>query len=138
MLGYVTLGANDFEAAKAFYRAVLAPLGAKPAMSGERMELYSNGTGAMLGVCVPYDKGQASAGNGVMPAIAAANREVVDQVHAAALANGPRGAGTLRSPGAPPPPMPGSPARSGAGPYRPPVPASRDPRHRSGTASPPA
>ncbi|MCA6299147.1 MAG: VOC family protein [Phenylobacterium sp.] len=88
MLGYVTLGANDFEAAKAFYRAVLAPLGAKPAMSGERMELYSNGTGAMLGVCVPYDKGQASAGNGVMPAIAAANREVVDQVHAAALANG--------------------------------------------------
>lgn len=88
MLGYVTLGANDFEAAKAFYRAVLAPLGAKPAMSGERMELYSNGTGAMLGVCVPYDKSGASAGNGVMPAIAAANREVVDQVHAAALANG--------------------------------------------------
>ena len=88
MLGYVTLGANDFERAKAFYRAALAPLGAKPAMSGDRMELYSNGTGAMLGVCVPYDKGPATAGNGVMPAIAAPSREVVDQVHAAALANG--------------------------------------------------
>jgi len=34
MLGYVTLGANDFERAKAFYRAALAPLGARPAMSG--------------------------------------------------------------------------------------------------------
>ena len=88
MLGYMTLGASDFEAAKAFYRAVLAPLGAKPAMSGERMELYSNGTGAMLGVCVPYDKAAATPGNGVMPAISAASREVVDQVHAAALANG--------------------------------------------------
>lgn len=88
MLGYVTLGASDFERAKAFYRAALAPLGAKPAMSGERMELYTNGTGAMLGVCIPYDKGAATAGNGVMPAISAPSREVVDQVHAAALANG--------------------------------------------------
>ncbi|MCA6224065.1 VOC family protein [Phenylobacterium sp.] len=88
MLGYVTLGANDFERAKAFYRAALAPLGARPAMSGDRMELYTNGTGAMLGVCIPYDKGEATPGNGVMPAISAPSREVVDQVHAAALANG--------------------------------------------------
>jgi predicted enzyme related to lactoylglutathione lyase len=88
MLGYVTLGANDFERAKAFYRKTLEPLGARPAMSGERMELYSNGTGAMIGVCVPYDKETATPGNGVMPAISAASREVVDQVHAAAVANG--------------------------------------------------
>ncbi len=36
MIGYVTIGTNDFEKAKAFYDAALAGLGAKRRGSGDR------------------------------------------------------------------------------------------------------
>ena len=64
MLGYMTIGTNDFAKAKDFYRAVLAPLGGKAVMSNDRMEFYASGAGGMLSVCVPYDQTPASAGNG--------------------------------------------------------------------------
>ena len=87
MIGYVTLGSNDFEKAKAFYDAVLAPLGAERTMSGETMQGYGGpGEGPMLGVCKPYDGKPASGGNGTMVALAAKSRAIVDTVHAAALA----------------------------------------------------
>lgn len=89
MIGYVTLGSNDFEKAKLFYDVVLAPLGAERTMSGETMQGYGGpGEGPMLGVCKPFDGKAASAGNGAMVALAAKSREVVDKVHAAALAAG--------------------------------------------------
>lgn len=89
MIGYVTLGSNDFEKAKAFYDAVLAPLGAERTMSGETMQGYGGpGEGPMLGVCKPYDGKPASGGNGTMVALAAKSRAIVDTVHAAALAAG--------------------------------------------------
>ncbi|HEX5380177.1 MAG TPA: VOC family protein [Phenylobacterium sp.] len=88
MIGYTTVGTNDLPKAKAFYAAVLAPLGGKSVMSMDRMELYGAGPGPMVGVCTPYDGGKAVPGNGAMVALAAPSREVVDQVHALALANG--------------------------------------------------
>ena len=89
MIGYVTLGSNDFEKAKAFYDAVLAPLGADRTMSGETMQGYGGpGEGPMLGVCKPYDGKPATGGNGTMVALTAKSREIVDAVHAAALAAG--------------------------------------------------
>jgi catechol 2,3-dioxygenase-like lactoylglutathione lyase family enzyme len=89
MIGYVTLGSNDFEKAKAFYDAVLAPLGAERTMSGETMQGYGGpGEGPMLGVCKPYDGKPATGGNGTMVALTAKSREIVNAVHAAALAGG--------------------------------------------------
>ena len=88
MIGYVTIGANDLERAKTFYDKVLQPLGAKRAFGGERMQGYANGTGAMLSVCQPYDGERATVGNGTMVALAAPSREVVEEVHATALAAG--------------------------------------------------
>lgn len=89
MIGYVTLGSNDFEKAKGFYDDVLAVLGGKRAMGFERMQLYGSGPGApMLGVCGPYDQKPATVGNGVMVALAAPTRELVDRTYAKAIASG--------------------------------------------------
>lgn len=88
MLGYATIGSNDLPKAKAFYNTLLAPLGGAPMMSMDRMEIYGSPAGAMLAVCTPYDGGKATAGNGNMIALQAASKDVVDQVHTLALANG--------------------------------------------------
>jgi predicted lactoylglutathione lyase len=89
MIGYATLGANDFEKAKAFYDKVLAELGGKRTMTGDRMQGYGNGSSpVMLAVCKPYDQKTASSGNGAMIALAAPSRAEVDKTHAAALAAG--------------------------------------------------
>ncbi len=94
MIGYVTLGTNDYERAKAFYDAVLGVLGAKRTMASDRMQGYGSvGGGPMLAVCKPYDGGPATAGNGTMIALAANSREEVDRTHAAAMANGARDEG---------------------------------------------
>ena len=88
MIGYTTVGSNDLEKAKTFFDAVLAPLGAKRAYGNERMQFYgAPGSGALV-VCEPYDKQAAQPGNGAMVALSCPSKEVVEQVHAAALAAG--------------------------------------------------
>jgi catechol 2,3-dioxygenase-like lactoylglutathione lyase family enzyme len=88
MIGYVTVGANDLEKAKAFYDVVLGELGAKRSMTIDRMQGYSAPAGPMLAVCKPYDEKAATVGNGMMVSLAAPDRAMVDKVHATALANG--------------------------------------------------
>lgn len=88
MIGYATIGSNDLEKAKAFYDAVLVPLGGKRAFASDRMQGYAGATGAMLAVCRPYDEKKAFPGNGNMVALSAASPDVVNQTHALALANG--------------------------------------------------
>jgi catechol 2,3-dioxygenase-like lactoylglutathione lyase family enzyme len=88
MIGYVTLGANDFEKSKTFYDAVLAELGGKRTMTMERIQGYGGTGGPMLAVCKPYDGNAATVGNGTMVALAAPSREAVDKVHAKAIASG--------------------------------------------------
>src|SRR5438477_246780 len=48
MIGYATIGSNDFEKAKGFYDKVLQPLGGKRTMTNERMQGYGNGGQTML------------------------------------------------------------------------------------------
>ena len=89
MLGYVTIGTNDFEKSKAFYDKVLAGLGAQRGMGGERMQGYvAPSGGPMVMLCKPFDGKAATPGNGTMFALAAPSREVVDKVHKDALAAG--------------------------------------------------
>jgi catechol 2,3-dioxygenase-like lactoylglutathione lyase family enzyme len=89
MIGYVTLGTNDFERSKAFYDKALAGLGASRTMTMERMQGFGvKGSPVMLAVCKPYDEKPATAGNGTMVSFFAPSRDVVEKVHADALAAG--------------------------------------------------
>ncbi|MBL8774227.1 MAG: VOC family protein [Phenylobacterium sp.] len=89
MIGYTTLGVTDLERARAFYDAVLVPLGGRRAFDYERSTYFGGPRrGAMLGVTLPHDGGLQSVGNGVMVALEAPSDAAVDQVHAAALAAG--------------------------------------------------
>ncbi len=102
MIGYVTLGTNDFSRAAGFYDALLGELGAKRAMEFDGFIAWSrDGAPPMLSIIKPFDKKPATAGNGTMVALAAASKEHVDRLHAKALelggrdegAPGPRGDG---------------------------------------------
>jgi predicted lactoylglutathione lyase len=89
MIGYVTLGSKDRQKAGAFYDALLGEIGAKRAMEdGDRLILWSNGQGAMLGVIKPYNGEAPTVGNGGMVALAVGSRANVDKIHAKAMALG--------------------------------------------------
>lgn len=86
MLAYVTLGSNDTEKAIAFYDAIMPELGARRVFDNGRMYFYSTGPGQpMFAIGGPYDEGEATCGNGVMPALGVADNETVDRVYAKAM-----------------------------------------------------
>src|SRR6185295_5731691 len=89
MLGYVTIGTNDFEKSKAFYEKALAGLGVRKTLTNDRMQGFGvKGQPGMLAICKPYDGNKAVSGNGPMVALTAPSCDVVNQVHADALAAG--------------------------------------------------
>ena len=103
MVGYVTIGTNNFETAGKFYDELLAEFGATRMMDEESFVAWSNGVegaGAMS-ITKPFDGNPATVGNGVMVALAAESKEQVDAVYKKALAlggsdegaPGPRGEG---------------------------------------------
>ncbi|HEX8640878.1 MAG TPA: VOC family protein [Allosphingosinicella sp.] len=106
MIGYVTLGTNDLEKARAFYDALLAELGATRKMEFPETGFTLYGTGNRrpgIAVTRPYDGQPATPGNGNMTAIAADSRATVDRLHAKALELGgsDEGAPGLRTPEGP-------------------------------------
>lgn len=89
MIGYVTLGTNDFTRAVAFYDAVLAELGAKRFETNDRSVFWGKRRGlGMLAVYKPYDGQPATVGNGGMVALGARERDQVDRLHRTALSLG--------------------------------------------------
>jgi predicted lactoylglutathione lyase len=101
MIGYVTLGTNDFDKAAAFYDALLAELGGKRVMEMDnRFIAWGNNPAApMVSIIKPYDGKEATAGNGTMISLAADSQATVDRVYKQAIelgakdegAAGPRG-----------------------------------------------
>jgi catechol 2,3-dioxygenase-like lactoylglutathione lyase family enzyme len=88
MIGYATIGSNDPERAHVFYDAVLAPLGGRRIWANDRLQFWgAKGLPGMIAVGKPF-AGEATVGNGSMFGLAAPTRELVDEVHAAALAAG--------------------------------------------------
>ena len=89
MIGYTTLGTKDLERARAFYDAVLAPLGGRRTLSYPNSQYWGGPSrGAMLGITRPFDGDAQSVGNGVMVALTAEAPEQIHAVHAAAMAAG--------------------------------------------------
>jgi catechol 2,3-dioxygenase-like lactoylglutathione lyase family enzyme len=102
MIGYVTLGTNQYDEAIAFYDELLAVIGAARIYEGDSFTAWSTGPKSpAISVSKPFDQQPATVGNGVMVAIAVSNPLQVDEVHAKATAlgaadegaPGPRGGG---------------------------------------------
>ena len=98
MLSYVYLGTNDLEVATRFYDATLASLGMQRCVTGDpEWDRISAGWGTYeddgarelaLWIGKPFDQLPATTGNGTMVAFSARSWKEVDDLHAAALANG--------------------------------------------------
>jgi predicted lactoylglutathione lyase len=100
MIGYITLGTNDLDAAVKFYDELLNVIGTSRAYEGDTFVAWSSDSeSTAIAVTRPFDQQAATVGNGVMVAIAAATPEKVNELHAKALklggtdegAPGPRG-----------------------------------------------
>lgn len=86
MIGYVTLGTNDFERATRFYDALLGELGAKRFMEFDGFIMWATNPAApSLALAKPYDKKVATIGNGVMVAFSVNSKEKVDTLYQKAL-----------------------------------------------------
>lgn len=89
MIGYVTVGTNDFDRAAKFYDALLGELGAKRLFDMESFIAWSTAPGApAVAIVKPYDGNAATVGNGVMVALAVASTADVDRLYAKAIALG--------------------------------------------------
>ena len=88
MIGYVTIGAADVEAALPFFDAVFGAIGGER-KSFDGWGFYGpKGGEGNVGVCKPHDGQPPRAGNGIMIAFTAPSQDAVKAAHAAALANG--------------------------------------------------
>ena len=89
MIGYVTLGTNDFARGAAFYDAIAAELGTGRMMEWDGAIAWGTpGGGAGVALMKPFDGNAASVGNGVMVAFEAKDEAQVDRLHAIALEQG--------------------------------------------------
>jgi len=90
MIAYSTLGVNDMDRATRFYDAVFAPLGASRDTTSPTWTGYTRpgDRGGKFFLTRPFDRSQATCGNGTMLAFLADDRPAVDAFHAAALAQG--------------------------------------------------
>ena len=86
MIGYVTIGVNDMEKAKAFYTGLLADMGASVLVDMGRIAFIGTAMDApMIAVCTPYNEDAPKPGNGNMVAINPGSKENVNKMHARAL-----------------------------------------------------
>lgn len=89
MIGYVTIGTNDFPRAAAYYDALLGELGAKRTFEMDTFLAWGTAPDSpMVAIVKPYDGNAATVGNGVMVALAVPSKEVVDRLYAKAIALG--------------------------------------------------
>jgi catechol 2,3-dioxygenase-like lactoylglutathione lyase family enzyme len=89
LIAYSTFGVNDMDRAVAFYDAVFAPLGAVRETTSPTWTGYARaGERDRFFLTRPFDRAQATFGNGTMLAFLADDRASVDAFHAAALAHG--------------------------------------------------
>ena len=89
MVGYVTLGTNDFQRSATFYDTLFGDLGGKRIFDLETFVAWSTGPGlAAMAIAKPFDGNAATVGNGVMVAIAASSKAQVDAIYAKAISLG--------------------------------------------------
>ena len=86
MIGYTTVGTNDFARSASFYDTILGMLGAKRVMVENDYIVWGKDENSpAFSIHIPADGNPASVGNGVMVALRAENAEQVIAVHTGAL-----------------------------------------------------
>ena len=86
MVGYVTVGTNDFARGQGYYDELLGSIGAKRLMEIEGFVLWGRDMEtACLALANPFDKQPATVGNGVMVALRMDSKEAVDALYAKAM-----------------------------------------------------
>ena len=88
MFSHVMVGANDLEASRKFYDAVLGTLGIPAAITDEKGRLFYLSPSGVFAVTKPINGDPASSGNGGTIGFAAADPATVDAWHAAGVASG--------------------------------------------------
>jgi catechol 2,3-dioxygenase-like lactoylglutathione lyase family enzyme len=89
MINYVMIGTNRFDAAVAFYEALMTAMGATRVYATPKNVGWGWGIGTPLFILTrPFDQRQATIGNGSMVAFDVATPELVDTLHARVLALG--------------------------------------------------
>lgn len=87
MFSHVMLGANDLEASRKFYDAILGVLGYRPATAQGSRYFYMTKAGT-FGISTPIDGEPATHANGGTIGFSVESPEQGDAWHAAGLANG--------------------------------------------------
>ena len=88
MYSHIMVGANDIEASRAFYDAVLGTLGHEPGVLDENGRVFYITDTGIFSITSPIDGQQAGPGNGSTIGFAAADPAAADAWHEAGLANG--------------------------------------------------
>jgi len=88
MFSYVTIGANNMDAAAQFYQPVMTVLGHERYYTSPAAIAFGRDGGERTWIMEPFDGNPARFGNGMMIALAAPDRETVRKAHATALDNG--------------------------------------------------
>jgi len=86
MIGYVTLGTNNFERAAKFYDALLGELGAGRFLDDDRFIAWAvSPDKPALSIIKPWDGNEATVGNGTMVALAVENTDQVKALYQKAI-----------------------------------------------------
>ena len=88
MFSHMTIGANDVQASKRFYDAVLGALGHEPGTIDPKGRCFYRTQQGVLALTKPIDGKPASHGNGSTIGFLASSPEAADAWHAAGIANG--------------------------------------------------
>ena len=86
MIGYTTVGTNDFARSASFYDALLGALGAARGMEADDFIAWGKEPNTpMFSIHIPADGNAATVGNGTMIAIQAKNSEQVNDIYHKAM-----------------------------------------------------
>ncbi len=88
MFSHVMIGANDMQASRRFYDAVLGALGHEPGVMDAKGRCVYRAPGGVFVLTRPIDGGSASHGNGSTIGFLADSPAAADAWHAAGLENG--------------------------------------------------
>ncbi len=88
MFSHIMVGANDIEASKVFYDAVLGAIGYEPGVIDPKGRCFYVTKTGIFSLSIPIDGEPAGPGNGSTVGFAVESPEVGDAWHAAGLANG--------------------------------------------------
>jgi catechol 2,3-dioxygenase-like lactoylglutathione lyase family enzyme len=88
MFSHIMVGANDLDASRKFYDALLGTLGIGPAVMDEKGRLFYLAPTGVLAVTKPIDGKPATPANGGTIGFTVADPAAVDAWHAAGVANG--------------------------------------------------